>query len=338
MTATSSKILGMTFAPRLAALAAAQGGVFTAAQARLAGYNDDEIARRRRSGAWVRLRRGVYAERCVIPDDEAARHLLRMRAALLRLKGPVAASHLTAAVMHGLALLDPDFSLVHVTREGTSSRRSDADIRHHDAALPPAHLTKLGDVLTTSAARTAVDLARSTTYEAALVTTESALNKELMTLRELREVLEFCKDWPGARDAGRVVAFASPYSESAGETLGRMAFDELGVPSPEQQVLVYDRLGLIARCDYYFEGRHTVGEFDGKLKYVGENAEDDPLYKEKLREDRLREAGLEVFRIGYAESVGKKPSVRRKAFAAFERAEGSSRERTYRVERQPPRE
>lgn len=328
----------MTLAPRLAALAAAQGGVFTTAQALAAGYNDDEIGRRRRSGAWVRLRRGVYAERRVIPDDAAARHLLQLRAALLTLSGPVAASHVTAAAMYGLALLDPDFSLVHITREGLGSSRTEADVRHHDASLPLAHLTTIGDVLTTSAARTAVDLARVTAYEAALVATESALNKELMTLRELREVMEFCKDWPGARDAGRVVAFASPYSESAGETLGRIAFDELGVPPPKQQVLIYDRYGLVARCDYFFEGRHTVGEFDGKLKYVGENAEDDPLYKEKQREDRLREAGLEVFRIGYAESLGKKPSVRRKAFGAFERAEGSSRQRSYRYELPPSRE
>lgn len=328
----------MTLAPRLAAVAAAQGGVFTTAQALAAGYNDDEIARRRRSGAWVRLRRGVYAERCVMPDDEAARHLLQLRAALLTLKGPVAASHITAAVLHGLALLDPDFSLVHITREGVGSSRTDADVRHHDASLPLAHLTKLDGVLATTAARTAVDLARTATYEAALVATESALNKELVTLRELREVTEYCKDWPGARNAGRVVAFASPYSESPGETLGRIAFDELGVPLPEQQVLIYDRYGLIARCDYFFEHQHTVGEFDGKLKYVGENAEDDPLYKEKQREDRLREAGLEVFRIGYAESLGKKPSVRRKAFAAFERAEGSSRNRSYHFELQPPRE
>ncbi len=335
---SSSKILVMTLAPRLAALASAQGGVFTAAQATAVGYNNRELARLHKCGAWVRLRRGVYAERCVITDDAAARHLLQLRAALLTLKGPVAASHVTAAVMHGFALLHPDLSLVHITREGAGSSRTEADIRHHDASLPPAHLTKFDGVSTTSAARTAVDLARVTTYQAALVATESAVNKELMTLRELREVMEFCKDWPGARNAGRVVAFASPYSESAGETLGRIAFDELGVPQPKQQVLIYDRYGLIARCDYFFEGRDTVGEFDGKLKYVGENAADDPLYKEKQREDRLREAGLEVFRIGYAESLGKKPSVRRKAFAAFERAEGSSRTRSYRHVLPPPRE
>jgi putative AbiEi antitoxin of type IV toxin-antitoxin system len=331
-------MLGMTLAPGLAALAAAQGGVFTTAQALAAGYNGDEIGRLRRSGSWVRLRRGVYAERSAIPDGAAARHLLQLRAALLTLSGPAAASHVTAAAMHGLALLDPDFSLVHITRNGVGSSRTEADVRHHDASLPLAHLTKLDGVLTTSAARTVVDLARVATYQAALVATESALNRELTTLRELRDVMESCKDWPGARDAGRVVAFASPYSESAGETLGRIAFDELGVPPPRQQVLIYDRLGLIARCDYFFEGRHTVGEFDGRLKYVGENAEDDALYKEKLREDRLREAGLEVFRIGYAESLAKKPSVRRKALAAFERAAGSSRARAYRCDLPPPRE
>jgi hypothetical protein len=274
----------------------------------------------------------------VIPDDEEARHRLRLRAALLTLKGPVAASHVTAAVWFGLALLDPDLSLVHITREDIGSSRTEADIRHHDASLPLGHLTKIDDVLVTTASRTAVDLARITMYESALVATESALNKEFCTLRELREVMEYCKDWPGARNAGRVVAFASPYSESAGETIGRIAFDELGVPPPDQQVLIFDSAGFIARSDYFWERHHTVGEFDGKVKYVGENAEDEPLYKEKLREDRLREAGLEVFRIGYAESLGRKPSVRRKAFAAFKRAEESNRDRTYRFERQPPRD
>lgn len=319
-------------------MAAAQGGVFTAAQAFAAGYNADEISRLRRSGAWVRLRRGVYAERWVIPDDEEALHRLRFRAALLTLKGPVAASHITGAIMYGFALLEPDLSLVHLTREDIGSSRTEADIRHHDASLPLAHLTKLDEVLATSAARTAVDLGRVTIHEAALVATESALNKEFCTLRELREVMEYCKDWPGARNAGRVVAFASPYSESAGETLGRIAFDELGVPLPDQQVLIYDRAGFVGRCDYFWKDRHTVGEFDGKLKYIGENAEDDPLYKEKKREDRLREAGLEVFRIGYAESRAKSPSVRRKAFAAFKRADESSRDRTYRFKLQPPRD
>ena len=58
---------------------------------------------------------------------------------------------------------------------------------------------------------------------AGLVAAESALQLGLTSRAELREVLEHCVDWPGARDASRVVSFASALSESAGESLARLA-------------------------------------------------------------------------------------------------------------------
>ena len=191
-------------------------------------------------------------------------------------------------------------------------------------------------MLATSATRTVIDLARRTSFEAALVAAESALNKGLTTLAELDEVLGYCVDWPGARNAGRVVAFASPYSESPGETLGRIAFDVLGVPQPHQQVYIFDKLGLIARCDYFWEQFHTVGEFDGKVKYVGAKARDDTVLNEKKREDRLRNAGLEVCRFEWGESRNYSESVRYKAFSAFDRAKNPRANRSYRLKLQPP--
>jgi len=135
-----------------------------------------------------------------------------------------------------------------------------------------------------------------------------------------------------------VLAFASPYSETPGETIGRIAFDALDVPAPDQQVLIFDEQGFVGRCDYYWEKHHTVGEFDGELKYAGDGIRDGVLLHEKEREDRLREAGIEVFRIGWRESPAQSASVRRKAFAAFDRAARSTARRTYRFKRQPPRE
>ncbi|HEY0869276.1 MAG TPA: type IV toxin-antitoxin system AbiEi family antitoxin domain-containing protein, partial [Acidothermaceae bacterium] len=271
MTWATAEILtmlrGMThqLTPSLAALAAAQGGPFTTAQAMEAGYDRREILRFLRSGAWIRLRRGVYADRTLVPDDENGRHLIQLRAVLLCLVAPVAASHVTGVALQGIALLDPDFSLIHITREGAGSSRTEAGIRHHDAALPPGQLTKVDGVVGTSAARTILDYARSATFEVAVVAAESALNKNLTTLAELREVLDYCVDWPGARQAGRVVSFASPHSESPGETMGRIAFDHFGLPQPEQQIELYDAMGFVARVDYYWKQHRTVAEFDGRL-------------------------------------------------------------------------
>src|SRR5450432_1348934 len=321
--------------PKLAALAAAQGGPFTTAQAREAGYDAREIHRFLRAGVWIRVRRGVYAERMVVPDDLEGRHLLLLRAALLSLKPTVAASHVTGAALHQIALLNPDYSLVHITRDSAGSSRTEAGVCHHDAALPADHLTKIDGLVVTDAARTILDLARNDSFEAALVAAESALNKKLTTLAELRKILDYCVDWPGARQAGRVVSFASPYSESPGESVARIAFDYLGLPPPSQQVDIYDAMGFIGRSDFLWEEHHTVGEFDGRLKYVGDDVDDDVLYKEKRREDRLRDGGCEVFRIDWAESLARSPSIRRKALAAFARAARSVVRPALRFKHQP---
>jgi Transcriptional regulator, AbiEi antitoxin len=321
--------------PKLAAVAAAQCGPFTTAQAREAGYDPREIHLFLRSGAWIRVRRGIYAERIVVPDDEQGRHVLLLRATILCLKPPVAASHVTGAAVHQIALLNPDYSLVHITRDGAGSSRTEARVCHHDAGLPSDQLTKIDGIVVTDAARTILDLARTESFDAALVAAESALNRKLTTLAELREILDYCVDWPGARQAGRVVSFASPHSESPGESVARIAFDYLGLPPPSQQVDIYDAMGLIGRSDFLWEKHRTVGEFDGRLKYVGDDITDDVLYKEKQREDRLRDGGAEVFRIGWAESLARSPSIRRKALAAFARAAQSAVRPTLRFKHQP---
>jgi hypothetical protein len=324
----------MTLPPKLAAVAAAQGGPFTTAQALSAGFDQREIYRLRRSGAWVRLRRGVYAERIVVPDDEIGRHILQLRAVLLTLQHQSAASHVTSAALHRFSLLDPDLSHVHITREDCGSSRTEAGVCHHDASLPPSHLTKVGDVVTTTAARAVLDIARASSLAAGLVAAESALQLGLTSRAELREVLEHCIDWPGARDASRVVSFASTLSESAGESLARLAFDLHGLPTPLQQVEVYDDDGFIARLDFYWDEQHTAGEFDGRLKYA--SADPDVLYKEKLREDRLRDAGVEVFRFGWADAQTASPSIRRKALDAFARAAQRTSRPSLRIKKPKP--
>jgi len=325
----------MPLPARLAAVAASHAGLFTASQAVAAGYTHGEIARLRRAGEWLRLRHTVYIERSLMPSDPVGTHLLLVRATLLTLTAVAAASHESSALLLDIALLEADSSIGHITRAGGASSRTAGGIIYHDASLPASQLTKVDDMLATSATRTVIDLARRTSFEAALVAAESALNKGLTTLAELDEVLGYCVDWPGARNAGRVVAFASPYSESPGETLGRIAFDVLGVPQPHQQVYIFDEHGLIARCDYFWEEHHTVGEFDGKVKYTGARPRDVVL-EEKKREDRMRNAGLEVCRFDWPESRNCSESVRYKAFSAFDRAKNPRANRSYRFKLQPP--
>ena len=69
---------------------------------RAAGYGEDDVRRLVRSGVLVPVRRGAYVERERAPDDGAARHALLLQAALAELGPGAVASHVSAAVLHGL--------------------------------------------------------------------------------------------------------------------------------------------------------------------------------------------------------------------------------------------
>ena len=77
--------------------------------------------------------------------------------------------------------------------------------------------------------------------------------------------------------------------------------DREGLPTPELQFRVVDRLGTVfARTDFRWREFNTLGEFDGAVKYGraltdGQSA-GDAVFEEKLREDRIREQGFNVVR------------------------------------------
>jgi hypothetical protein len=309
----------MLLHPALAADARHQHGLFTTAQALAAGYDPKEIRRELNRGEWVRIRRGIYIEAAATSAEPALAHVIAARAVLLRLRPPVAVSHLSAAAVYGFDLLEPDFRLVHVTRPNLASSRTDAGVHHHNAVLLAPEVKRVSGLIVTSQARTLVDLAREATFEEALVAVESALNRRHVSRDQLLAAHEFGRDWPGSRNAGRVIEFASAKSESPGETIARAAFGAFGLPMPEQQVDIYDSRGLIGRVDYLWDEQSTVGELDGRIKYIGQ-ANADVLYAEKLREDRLRALGLEVVRFGYADARRQRPELHRAVLDAFARS------------------
>jgi len=75
------------------------------------------------------------------------------------------------------------------------------------------------------------------------------------------------------------------------------------------------------RCDFGWEEHRTVAEFDGRIKYgrclrPGQDP-GDAVFEEKVREDALRDGGLQVVRWIWAELDSfDAPAVRlRRAFA-----------------------
>lgn len=294
--------------PALLAQAARQRGVFTARQAReLGNHAQPELQHLRRRGQLVAVRRGVYVDGTAYRMlDSSGEHALRVAALGLVLAAPATLSHQTAAAELGLELLDPDLSVLHVTRPQALSSRCEAGVVHHAAELPAGQvLHRDGFLDVTSVSRTAVDVARATRRpECAVAAADSALRMGV-PLDELRGVFEACRSWPGGRGAGRAVALADGRAANPGESWSRIMLVRLGLPPDDLQVRLEDRAGLIGYADFGWGG-DVVGELDGKAKYrIGVGA--DPaeavriVRREKLREDRIRALGIEVARWSYAD-------------------------------------
>ena len=307
--------------PGLQALADAQGGPFTAAQALAHGVDRGELHRLLRRRQLVRLRRGVYVEASRAATDGASLHSLHLRGLGLVMTAPAVISHESAAVVHGIQMLDPDLGFLHVSRADLGSSRVEAGVRHHAASLPAAHLTTVDGRAVTTIERTAVDLARTRSLPGAVVAVDAALRSG-GDLDEVRRILFFCASWNGSRTAGRAVAFADPGAESVGESLCRLLLVRSGLPTPRSQVEIVDGQGFVGRVDFCFEDQRTVVEFDGRAKYGAESHGRDPLdvlWREKRREDRIRGAGYEVVRVAWAD-LDRPDEVRARVLAAFGRA------------------
>lgn len=304
-------------------------GPFTAEQAWAAGFTRSDVRRFVRCGQWILLRRGVYitASALACADGDATRRLALDVAALrLALEWDAVAGGTTAARLWGFELLPTPVQrmLVVVTDDPGAVARSRSDYVVRTAALPVDHRAIRHQVPVTSAARTALDLARTSTFVRSVVALDSALRQRLVTVSELEAVLADCAHWPGVERARRAVEFADVRSESVLESLSRVAMHEQGIARPRTQVVIGD-----ARVDFFWDEVRVVGEADGLGKYEGSGARTtrEIVRAEKRREERLTDAGFEVVRWGW-EDARNPARLARRLRAAFERGVERQRGRT----------
>lgn len=301
--------------PDLAAITNTQGGVFTAEQARHLGYTRDEMRARLDSRRWVRVRHGIYR-----PAGDVDEYVVHVSAALVASRGsdPVA-SHRCAAVLFGLPLLVTP-TLPELTLGARSNTTSLKDCVVHREEVPPSDRGVTRGLATTSAARTVVDLARSLSFAGTVVAADAALRSGLVTRTQLLEAAAAFQGRPTYPRIARALKFADERAASAGESMARTSFAEQGLPTPElaQQIIVDGR--VIAEVDFLWEDERTVGEFDGRVKYLaGNDRGDDVLWQEKLREEQLRAAGYEVVRMTWAQITREPRKTAERLRTAFAR-------------------
>lgn len=315
---------------KLSFLADSQFGVFLRPQAIAAGYSPREIQRRLGAAEWVVVRRGAYAIASTWRAmSSTERHLAMCFAVATKIGANAAISHTSAVALQGLPMWGHDLGEVHVSKANVS--RHSGGVFHHRTAVPHDHIVNIRGVPATTTPRALVEAALISPPEPCVVTMDAALHHGATTKQELLEMLDAMRDWPGARNAGRVVSLADGKSESVGESRARFAFYLADLPEPRLQYEIRDRRGLlVARVDFLFEEYRTVAEFDGKVKYTGELTPQtnptDVLWREKKREDRLRAMGFEIVRITWADLTDVN-ALGAKVRAAFTRARGGGKVR-----------
>lgn len=276
----------------LAALAVAQGGAWTRAQAVAAGCTPGEI-RGLLGRTWTDPYRGVYVDRAALASaTRDQRHVLLAAARVLTTSLDAVVSHRTAALVHGLPLLGRPPTAPQLSRAPRRPRDRSETSWQRVAPLPPTDRAAVRGVPVTSLARTASDVARTSSFREAVVVADAVLRRGA----ELASAVAQASSWPGGRQALRVAAFADGRADGPLESLTRVAYAGGGLPPPETQVEVRGPDGtFLGLVDFLWREERVVGEADGLEKYDAPLA----LRKEKLREEGLRACGLEVVRSGW---------------------------------------
>ncbi len=282
------------------ALAREQGGALTSAQLRLLGTSAKAQRTRVADGRLLRLRRGLFSPGTGPGRVDAA--VREVAAACLAIDGAVA-SHETAAHLHGLELLrwvQPAIWVTVPKRPGATPAAVQG-VAVQTSRLAREDVTELFGIPVTNLARTAVDLARVRELRDGLVVVDSALRRGA-TAEELDMALAGQRGWPGTRSARQALRLGNVLRESPLESFAAAVWAERGLAPSQPQVWIYDEYGLVGRVDEFWADQQTVGEADGLMKY----SDAETLRKEKVRHERLVNAGLEVVRYTY-EDLWRRP-------------------------------
>lgn len=278
-------------------------GVFLRREALAMGYDDRAVTKLHATGAWIRVRHGAYTFADLWNKaDLTERYRIRSRAVLRTHGARAVLSHTSAVLEHPVHHWGLDLTRTHITRTDGSPGRSSGDVHQHVGLLRPTEVTKNGHASATGLARALVETTSINTTEAGLIVVESALHQRLVTMKDLEAHRRLRANCAGARRTDLVLRLAGSSSESVAETRTKHLLWRSGVPAPVQQYAIHDATGrFVAVVDFAWPELGVVLEFDGKLKYErylkpGESP-GDAVFREKVREDRLRAAGWRVVRI-----------------------------------------
>lgn len=262
-------------------LLAAQDGVATSGQIlQVIGRRTFET-RLHRGELW-KVWPGIYSAE--EPDDR-----IRLRGLDLRAGEPVAICLGTAAQAHGFDTEDTHD--IHVLNpDGHLLRESDGLVVHRREGAP---LTVVDGRPATTAAWTAIEVARSLRRPRALATLDAALRSGTCTPTALTLAAAKQKGRRGIVAVRELIPLARPEAESAMESEARLAMYRGGLPDPELQYEIVDRDGRRWRVDFAWPQHRVAVEYDGYDWHSGP----DDFARDRQKRAALIELGWTVISI-----------------------------------------
>ena len=269
----------------------ANGGLATSQQLR-AVMSQRSLAFHMKTGAIVRVWRGVYSRH---PPD------LRTRLAALDLIAgqPVVACLNTAAELHDFNTEQRD--LIHVLDPGIRMRPVGGLMVHQRVGAP---LKRVQGRLATTAAWTAVELARTVRRPRALAILDAALHHGACTRDEISAAIDEQKGRRGIVQVRELVEYADARAESAMESEARLVFIDGLLPLPELQLEIVDLCGDLWRVDFAWPEAMLVVEYESVEWHANAAA----FKRGQMRTARLQACGWSVMPI-VADDVRRNPAA-----------------------------
>jgi len=271
----------------------ARRGVDRSAQSRL-------VAR----GELVRVSPGAYVEaRSWDALGDRDRFVVAARGVVATRPGQLLVSHRSAAVLHGLPVVGGLPRRLDALRADVSGGRSETSVQSHRSRVP-CGVVEIGDFCVTPLERTLVDVALAHPLVVSVPMLDHALAHESTTIAAVEAELDPRRRHPGARRAAAALGLATPASQSPLESLVQVRCFEGGWERPEQQVRLPLLSGRRAVVDCLWRtttrtpGPGLIVEADGRYEYgpLAGPMTGEEHWKEKLREDDLREQGYDFRR------------------------------------------
>jgi hypothetical protein len=255
----------------LAELAERQHGVFATEHLVELGFSDDARHARLSSGRWELLYDGVYR----MGGAPRTWHGNVVAACWAAGSGAVA-SHVSAAQLWSLP--SGRTELIHIMCDRWRRTRHDGLVVHESLVIDDDDRDEREGIPCTSAARTLFDLARNLSPVMLDANIDTALQRELVTLQDLRasSARLATKGRPGGRRFRAAVnarSVASVNPESIPERLIADMLVRQGLPAPVHQFVIRDRKGgFVARVDLAYPGWMVVIEYDSVEHHTGTRA------------------------------------------------------------------